>query len=213
MPHMPDAKEPLPLWITVRRHAKPDPKDQSRLGLGPAAQAQTIVRTKAKGRDRVAAIGAISDVQCHWAIRAPCLAGRPDRFRQTCVTMPDGFDPFGVDHVQRPAQAINMVGGRCATEILIGLFGLRTHRPIPIPRHAGVLRRDRLGLVVEKDKAQTGRHHQALLAAGDRDIDTPCIHFEPVAGQGGDAIRHQQCRVADSIQRSAQQGGVIADRC
>ncbi len=61
------------------------------------------------------------------------------------------------------------------------------------------------------DKAQAGRRHQALLRAGDGDIDAPVVHLEGHGRQRRDGVDHKQRAVAGIVNRFAQGGNVVDD--
>ena len=105
-----------------------------------------------------------------------------------------------------------MVRRRGAAVILVEFLWVGARGPIPKtadPRHLGP---HFGGPVVEKHKADTGRHHQALLAPGDHDIDAPAVHLEDVTTERRNAIGHQQRRMIDRIQRRAHARNIIAHR-
>ena len=65
------------------------------------------------------------------------------------------------------------------------------------------------GAVVGGDEAEARRRHQALLRAGHRDVDAPCVHLERHAAERGHGIDHEQRRVARSLDRLADRLDVV----
>jgi hypothetical protein len=61
-------------------------------------------------------------------------------------------------------------------------------------------------LVADAGDRHAGRHHQALLAAGDGDVDAPGIHLVFHAAERGDRVGEQQRRMLALVERAADLG-------
>ena len=207
---MADAKEIICRGAARLGHAKANAQGHTRLGFAPFAQLPRAALWQAQRRHRAGAMGGVGHIQPQRATPLPPgLAGGPNRAGQCFVARPDGLDPFAMQHIQRNAQPIKMMGWRGAAPILIKLLGVGARRPIPVAADTRHGRTHLRGLVAEKHKTQARWHHQPLLAGRHGNIDAPCIHLETVHRHRGHAIGHQQCRVAHTIKRCAHRRHIV----
>ena len=65
------------------------------------------------------------------------------------------------------------------------------------------------GAVVGGDEAEARRRHQALLRAGHRDVDAPCVHLERHAAERGHGIDHEQRGMTGRLDRLADRLDVV----
>ena len=137
---------------------------------------------------------------------APLIYRGPDRPGQGGMPGKNRHHAFVVQHIQRDTQPVKVMGRRGAVEIEAEHLGFDPRGPVPIARHPFQTRALCIGTGVEIDKAQPRRHHQPLLRGGDHHVDAPGIHAEFVTAQRGDAIHHQQRRMALFAQHPAQGG-------
>ncbi len=128
------------------------------------------------------------------------------------MAVPDCLDPLGLDQVERGAQPVEVMRGGRAAEILVEHLRVGAVRPVPVARHGTDALARLCRLVGKPHEAKTGGHHQALLAGGDGHVDAPGVHLEPVAGQRGDAIGHQECRVARCVKNVSQRLDIVSNR-
>ena len=69
----------------------------------------------------------------------------------------------------------------------------------------------RQGAAREADQRHAGRQHEALLRAGHGHVYLPLVHAEINAGDGADAVDHQQRRVLGPVHGAAQACDVAGD--
>ena len=184
------SEKSVPGRIIRLGHAQANPQREARLSVHPLAQCGAVRRSNARSGHGHRPLCRVGNVELHWSLAAPRLECRPNGPGQEVMARPHRLDPLLFDHIQGFAQAVKVMSGRSAPEILVKLLRTCPRPPIPIACHAiGILPR-RIRLAVEIHKRHAGRRHQSLLAGGNHEVDAPLVHFESIASQGGNAVDH-----------------------
>ena len=215
MAHMGDAQKAVIGRIRRGGHAKANAKRHTGAGFAPGSQPGGIRCAKPGGGYRPPPVCGIADVQANRLIaRRPALKGGPDGAGQHIMACPHLRQAFFGNHVQRLAQAIQMMGGGGACPILPELGRIAARPPIPIGRAQIGRFGGSDGFVGKPQKPHAGRCHQALLAGGHCHINTPGVHVKRIATKAGHTIHRQQRRMICGIYRRAQAFDIRADcRC
>ncbi|MCX7211707.1 MAG: hypothetical protein NTW53_03275, partial [Burkholderiales bacterium] len=183
MAHVADTEEVVPSRRVGRRHADPDAKRQSSMMCGPLAQPCAVAGQFERG-DRMTAVFAIAHVQADTAGTFPRFECRPDGACEPRVPSPHGLDAFLVDdHVERFAQAIQMVRRRGTVEPLRGRGRVGSRAPVEVAGDTIGPAARTVGTIVEEHERHSGWQHQALLRTGDQHVDAPGVHLDAVAAQ------------------------------
>ena len=127
-----------------------------------------------------------------------------------CVAREHVGEAFLAQHRERLVQAVEQVGRRRGREIALAVH--RDHL-VPAPVRARQLRRLARGerLVADRVERQARRQHQALLRAGDGDVDAPFVVAVVDRGERRDRVDHQQRRMAGAVDRLAHVGDARRD--
>ena len=148
-------------------------------------------------------------IQRQGAALRPDRDGAPRRLREQAVATVDRIHPFGLDQIERFAQAeeeMLRAGAAVALVMLVPVAEL----PIPIERAQSGRAIGGLGLGVRRHERKSRRHHQGLLRSADRDVDPPGVHLEGNGGERGDHIHHEERRMGGGVHRSANCRNIVA---
>ena len=153
------------------------------------------------------AAGGILHEEVERTALAPAVDRAVHRPRQLAVTLPDGGQPFGEEQAQGSLQAEQQILRGRAAELSIRQVALAAH-PVPVETRRGVALCHREGGRVDRDEADPGRAHQALLRRAHRDVHAQRVHRERHRAERGHHIDHQQGGMRGRIERAAQVGNL-----
>ena len=143
-------------------------------------------------------------------LQAPGGDGAADALGEPVVAGEDVVEPLLLDHLQRFAEAEEQLHRR-----RVGVAALRVgaEHVAEVEEAArqlrGLHRLQRLR--ADADDREAGREHEALLAAGDGDVDAPLVHAEVHRADRADAVDEEERRVLGRVHRLADGGDVGAD--
>ena len=129
---------------------------------------------------------------------------------QAMMALEDLLQPLALQQIERSAQAAQQGGRRGIGEIAV-LVGAGHVGEIEIAAEGFGLGGRGHRLRGDGHDGEARGQHEALLRAGDRQIDAPFVHAEIDAGDGADAIDIEQGRMAGGIQRPAQRRDIAGD--
>ena len=145
--------------------------------------------------DGVGALGRLDDIEFHRAALGPHRDRAAHRLGQQGVPPEDVLQPLFEQHVDRLAQAEQQVLRRRPAVFLVVLVAVALG-PVPVARAQAPPSCAPPPRAVPRRRSPARRRHQALLRAGDRDVDAPAVHVEGHGAERGDGVDHQQRAVA-----------------